>query len=206
MEESLVNMRRNMRMIRERVENLNIKAPIDGQLGLLDLEIGQSISSGQKIGQINVLSDYKIEAMVDEHYIDRVRPDLSATFERQEKQFNLRARKVYPEVRSGQFKTDFVFTHERPDNIRTGQTYYLNLELGQPSEAILIPRGAFYQSTGGRWMYVVSPDGATAHKRSIRIGKQNPQFYEVLEGLEAGEQVIVSSYETFGNNERLILK
>ncbi|MCL1973705.1 MAG: efflux RND transporter periplasmic adaptor subunit [Bacteroidetes bacterium] len=206
MEESLANMRRNMRMIRERVENLNIKAPIDGQLGLLDLEIGQSISSGQKIGQINVLSDYKIEAMVDEHYIDRVRPDLGATFERQDRQFNLRARKVYPEVRSGQFKTDFVFTDERPDNIRTGQTYYLNLELGQPTEAILIPRGAFYQSTGGRWIYVVTPDGATAHKRPIRIGKQNPQFYEVLEGLEAGEQVIVSSYETFGNNERLILK
>ena len=206
MEESLLSMRRNMTMIRERVENLNVKAPIDGQLGLLDVEIGQSISTGQKIGQINVLSDYKIEAMVDEHYIDRVRTDLGATFERQDRKFNLRARKVYPEVRGGQFKTDFVFIDERPDNIRTGQTYYLNLELGQPSEAILIPRGAFYQSTGGRWIYVVSSDGTTAHKRAIRIGKQNPQFYEVLEGLEAGERVIVSSYETFGNNERLILK
>ena len=206
MEESLANMRRNMTMIRQRVENLNVKAPIDGQLGLLDVEIGQSIGSGQKIGQINVLSDYKIEAMVDEHYIDRVRIDLSATFERQDKKFNLRARKVYPEVRGGQFKTDFVFTDERPDNIRTGQTYYLNLELGQPSEAVLIPRGAFYQSTGGRWIYVVSPDGATATKRTIKIGKQNPQHYEVLEGLDAGERVIVSSYETFGNNERLVLK
>jgi len=206
MEESLASMRRNMTMIRERVENLNIKAPIDGQLGLLDVEIGQSISSGQKIGQINVLSDYKIEAMIDEHYIDRVRIDLSATFERQDRKFNLKARKVYPEVRGGQFKTDFVFIDERPDNIRTGQTYFLNLELGQPSQSILIPRGAFYQSTGGRWIYVVSSDGTTAYKRAIRIGKQNPQFYEVLEGLEAGERVIVSSYETFGNNERLILK
>ncbi|MCL2728078.1 MAG: HlyD family efflux transporter periplasmic adaptor subunit [Bacteroidales bacterium] len=206
MEESLANMRRNMTMIRERVENLNVKAPIGGQLGLLDVEIGQSIGSGQKIGQINVLSDYKIEAMVDEHYIDRVRTDLAATFERQDKRFNLRARKIYPEVRGGQFKTDFVFTDERPDNIRTGQTYYLNLELGQPSQAILIPRGAFYQSTGGRWIYVVSADGTTAQKRAIRIGKQNPQYYEVLEGLDAGERVIVSSYETFGNNERLILK
>ena len=206
MEESLANMRRNMTMIRERVENLNVKAPISGQLGLLDAEIGQSINTGQKIGQINVLSDYKIEANIDEHYIDRVRIDLSATFERQDKKFNLRARKVYPEVRSGQFKTDFVFTDERPDNIRTGQTYYLNLELGQPSDAILIPRGAFYQSTGGRWIYVVSSDGSTAIKRNIRIGKQNPQYYEVLEGLEAGEKVIVSSYETFGNNERLVLK
>jgi len=206
MEESLANMRRNMRMIRERVENLNIKAPIDGQLGLLDIEIGQSISVGQRIGQINVLSDYKIEAMIDEHYIDRIRIDLSATFERQDRTFNLRARKVYPEVRGGQFKTEFVFTDERPDNIRTGQTYYLNLELGQASEALLIPRGAFYQSTGGRWVYVLSADGTTAHKRAIRIGKQNPQFYEVLEGLEAGERVIVSSYEVFGDNEKLILK
>ena len=206
MEESLSNMRRNMTMIRQRVENLNVKAPVDGQLGLLDVEIGQSIGTGQKIGQINVLSDYKIEANIDEHYIDRVRTDLSATFERQDKKFNLRARKVYPEVRGGQFKTDFVFTDERPDNIRTGQTYYLNLELGTPSEAILIPRGAFYQSTGGRWIYVVSADGTTAYKRNIKIGKQNPQFYEVLEGLEAGERVIVSSYETFGGNERLVLR
>ena len=206
MEESLANMRRNMTMIRERVENLNVKAPVDGQLGLLDVEIGQSIGTGQKIGQINVLSDYKIEANIDEHYIDRVRTDLSATFERQDKKFNLRVRKVYPEVRGGQFKTDFVFTDERPDNIRTGQTYYLNLELGTPSEAILIPRGAFYQSTGGRWIYVVSSDGTTAYRRNIKIGKQNPQFYEVLEGLEAGERIIVSSYDTFGGNERLVLK
>ena len=206
MEESLINMRRNMTMIRERVENLNVKATVDGQLGLLDVEIGQSISSGQKIGQINVLSDYKIEANIDEHYIDRVSIDLSATFERQDRKFNLRVRRVYPEVRNGQFKTDFVFTDERPDNIRTGQTYYLNLELGQSSETILIPRGAFYQSTGGQWIYVVSSDGATAHKRAIKIGKQNPQFYEVIEGLEAGERVIVSGYETFGDNERLTLK
>ena len=206
MEESLANMRRNMTMIRERVENLNIKAPIDGQLGLLDVEIGQSIVTGQKIGQINVLSDYKIEALVDEHYIDRVRTDLSATFERQDRQFDLRVRLVYPEVRDGRFKTDFVFTGERPDNIRTGQTYYLNLELGQSSETVFISRGAFYQSTGGQWIYVVNSDGTMAHKRIIKIGKQNPQFYEVLEGLEAGERVIVSSYESFGDNERLMLK
>jgi len=206
MEESLVNMRRNMILIRERVENLNIKAPIDGQLGFLDIEIGQSISGGQRIGQINVLSDYRIEANIDEHYIDRVLPDLSATFERQDRRFNLRVRRVYPEVRGGQFRTDFVFVDERPDNIRTGQTYFLNLQLGEPSESILIPRGAFYQSTGGRWIYVVSTDGTTAHKRAIRIGKQNPQFYEVIEGLDAGERVIVSSYETFGDNERLVLK
>ena len=206
MEESLTNMRRNMTMIRERVENLNIKAPIDGQLGFLDIEIGQSIIGGQRIGQINVLYDYKIEANIDEHYIDRVLADLSATFERQDRVFNLRVRRVYPEVRGGQFRTDFVFTDERPDNIRTGQTYFLNLELGEPSESILIPRGAFYQSTGGRWIYVVSVDGTTAHKRAIKVGKQNPQFYEVLEGLEAGERVIVSSYETFGDNERLVLK
>ena len=206
MEESLNSMRRNMVLIRQRSENLNVKAPISGQLGLLDAEIGQAISSGQKIGQINVLSDYKIEASIDEHYIDRVVADLSASMERQDKQFSLRVRKVYPEVRGGQFKTELVFTDERPDNIRTGQSYNINLQLGLSGEALLIPRGAFYQSTGGQWIFVLNAAGTEAVRRPIRIGKQNPQYYEVLEGLSPGEQVITSSYEMFGDNERLILK
>ena len=206
MEESLNSMRRNMVLIRQRSENLNVKAPISGQLGLLEAEIGQAISSGQKIGQINVLSDYKIEASIDEHYIDRVVADLSASMERQDRQFKLRVRKVYPEVRGGQFKTELVFTDERPDNIRTGQNYNINLQLGQSGEALLIPRGAFYQSTGGQWIFVLSADGSEAVRRNIRIGKQNPQYYEVLEGLAPGEQVITSGYEMFGDNQRLILK
>ena len=205
MQESLDNMKRNMLLIRERVANLHIKSPIDGELGLLDVVLGQSVSMGQKIGQINNLSDYKIEAQIDEHYIDRVRQGLDASFERQDKSFSAMLRKVFPEVRNGQFKADFVFTGERPDNIRTGQTYYLNLQLGQPEEAIIIPRGSFYQTTGGSWIYVVDKDGGKAYKRTIKIGRQNPQYYEVLEGLEAGEKVLISSYETYGKNEVLIL-
>ncbi len=205
MEESLESMRRSMKLIRERVENLNVKSPIDGQLGSLDVVLGQSVMSGAKIGQINDLSAYKIEANIDEHYIDRVRPELAATFERQSSVFDLVVSKVYPEVREGQFKTDFRFSGEKPDNIRTGQTYYINLELGQPTEAVIIPRGAFYQKTGGTWIYVLSEDGAKAQKRAIRIGRQNPQYYEVLEGLQPGEKVIVSSYDNYGDNEILIL-
>ncbi|SFK85084.1 efflux RND transporter periplasmic adaptor subunit [Proteiniphilum acetatigenes] len=206
MEESLHNMRQNLMLIRQRSENLNVKAPVDGQLGLLDVEIGQNIPTGGRIGQISVLSDYKVEAMIDEHYIDRVRTGLDATFERQDKNFALRVRKVFPEVRDRQFRTEFTFEGERPDNIRAGQTYYISLQLGQPVEAVLIPRGPFYQTTGGQWIFVVTPDGNKAVKRRITIGRQNPNYYEVTSGLEAGEKVITSSYETFGTAEELILK
>ncbi len=206
MEESLSNIRRNLTLVRQRVDNLNVKAPVDGQLGLLDVEIGQTVATGGRVGQISVLSDYKVEALIDEHYIDRVRTGLDATFERQDKNFALRVRKVYPEVREKQFKTDFIFEGERPDNIRAGQTYYINLQLGQPVDAILIPRGAFYQATGGQWIFVVTADGSRAIKRKITIGRQNPNYYEVISGLEAGEKVITSSYDTYGDVQELILK
>lgn len=206
MEESLQSMRRNMTLVRQRSENLNIKAPVDGQLGLLEVEIGQNVGTGNKVGQISVLSDYKVEAMIDEHYIDRVRAGLDATFERQDRNFALRIRKAYPEVREKQFKTDFIFEGERPDNIRAGQTYYINLQLGQPVEAILIPKGAFYQSTGGQWIFVVSADGSKAVKRKVSIGRQNPMYYEVISGLDPEEQVIVSGYENYEGIEELIIK
>ena len=204
MQESLENMRLNMQMIRKRKDNLTIKSPIDGELGLLDVVLGQSIASGMKIGQINDLDSYKIEAQIDEHYIDRVSAGLEARFERQNETFGAVIRKVYPEVREGKFKAEFRFNGEQPANIRTGQTYYLNLQLGQPESAVLIPRGTFYQKTGGKWIYVVSPEGGKAVKREIRIGRQNPQFYEVLEGLEPGEKVITSGYDNFGDNEVLV--
>lgn len=204
MEESLDNMRLNMEMIRKRKDNLTIKAPIDGQLGLLDVVLGQSVTSGLKIGQINDLSNYKIEAQIDEHYIDRVTSGLEATFDRQGEQFNAVIRKVYPEVREGKFKADFKITGKQPENIRTGQTYYLNLQLGQPEQAIIIQRGTFYQQTGGRWIYVLSEDGSRAVKREIRIGRQNPQYYEVIEGLNPGEKVIISGYGNFGDNDVLV--
>jgi HlyD family secretion protein len=206
MEESLHNMRQNLVLVRQRVGNLDVKAPVDGQLGILDVEIGQTVGSGERIGQISVLSDYKVEAFIGEHYIDRVKIGLDATFERQDKNFALRVRKVYPEVRDKQFKTDFVFVGERPDNIRAGQTYYISLQLGQPVDAILIPRGSFYQTTGGQWIFVVTPDGSKAVRRNITIGRQNPNHYEVISGLEAGEKVIVSSYDTYKDIQELILK
>ena len=204
MRESLENMRVNMMMIRKRKENLTIKAPIDGELGLLDVVLGQSVSAGSRIGQINNLDSYKIEAQIDEHYIDRVTPGLEATFERRSERYQAQIRKVYPEVRDGKFKADFKFVGQQPDNIRSGQTYYLNLQLGQPVEAVLIPRGAFYQKTGGKWVYVLTSDGSKAVKRDIRIGRQNPQYYEVVEGLEKGERVITSSYDNFGDSEVLV--
>ena len=204
MQESLDNMRRNMLMIRHRKENLTIKAPIDGELGLLDVVLGQSISAGMKIGQINNLDSYKIEAQIDEHYIDRVSAGLAATFQRQNDSYGAIIRKVYPEVRDGKFKADFKFEGETPDNIRSGQTYYLNLQLGQPENAVLVPRGTFYQKTGGKWIFVVAPEGGKAVRREIRIGRQNPQYYEVLEGLQPGEKVITSGYDSFGDNDVLV--
>lgn len=205
MEESLENMQRNMQMIRRRKDNLIVKAPIDGELGLLDVALGQSIAAGTKIGQINSVGMYKVEALIDEHYIDRITAGLEATFERRGDTYSTVIRKVYPEVREGKFKADFKFIGDQPENIRAGQTYYLNLQLGQPEEAVLIPRGSFYQKTAGKYIFVLDKSGNRAVRREIRIGRQNPQFYEVIEGLQPGEQVIISTYDSFGDNDVLIL-
>lgn len=206
LELDLVKMQQTLDLIYERLDNLHVKAPVDGQLGMLDAEIGQNIGKGVRIGQINVLTDYKVEAFIDEHYIDRVRRDLPATIERQGQLFSLEVRKVYPEVRNSQFKIDLVFNGERPENIRTGQTYYINLQLGQPQKSTLVRLGGFFNSTGGQWIYVVDNTGQYAVKRKIRIGRKNPRYYEVLEGLEPGEKVITSGYELFGDNDRLVLR
>ena len=205
MEDNLQNMRRNVVLVRQRKDKLEVRSAIDGELGLLDVELGQSIQPGQKIGQLNDLSDYKVEARIDEHYIDRVRQGLTATFTRGNKQYLLQVRKVYPEVREGKFRCDFIFKGAHPENIRTGQTYYIDLELGQPEQAVLIPRGTFFQTTGGQWIFVLSADGSKAYRRNIRIGRQNPQYYEVLEGLEPGERVVTSGYEAFKDNEVLVI-
>jgi len=206
MNSSLANMQQNLNMVRERLENLNIKAPADGQLGSLEIEIGQSINRGQRIGQLHILDDFKVVAEVDEHYIDRVRRGLSASFARNNQAFLLLAKKVYPEVREGRFKVDLIFDGESPENLRTGQSYHLKLELGKPVEAILLPRGGFFQSTGGQWVFVLDDSGAFATKRNIKIGRQNTQYFEVLEGLQEGEKVITSNYDTFGDNERIEFK
>ena len=206
MEDNLQNMRRNVMLVRQRKSKLEVRATATGELGLLDVELGQSIQPGQMIGQLNDLSDYKVQAQIDEHYIDRVRQGLTATFTRGDKQYLLQVRKVYPEVREGKFRCDFIFRGERPENIRTGQTYYIDLELGQPEQAVLIPRGTFFQTTGGQWIFVLDKSGSKAYRRNIRIGRQNPQYYEVLEGLEPGERVVTSGYEAFKDNEILVIK
>lgn len=202
----LNRMQKTLGMVYQRLDHLNVRAPADGQLGFLDAEIGQNITQGQRIGQINVLTDYKIEASIDEHYIDRVQRDLVAVIERNGTDYPLRLRKVYPEVRNGKFKVDLVFTADKPETIRTGQSYNIKLQLGESSEALLLPKGSFFQSTGGQWIFVVGSNEEEAIRRNIRIGKQNSRFYEVLEGLQAGEKVITSNYDSFGEAERIILK
>lgn len=205
LDENIANMKRSLILVRERLENLKIKAPVDGQLGNLDAQIGQSIDAGERIGQV-ITADLKIQAPIDEHYVERVMPDLPAGFERDGRNYRLAVTKVYPEVKDGQFKTDLIFTDNRPENIRAGQTYHINLQLGDPVISLLVPRGSFFQVTGGDWIYVLDKDGATARRRRIGIGRQNPQYYEVLEGLQEGERVVTSGYDVFGDNERLILK
>lgn len=203
---NLENMRKNLALVRQRVENLNVRATVDGQLGLLVPEIGQSISRGANMGQINVLTSYKVTAQIDEHYIDRVRTQLTATLDRQGHEFDLLVRRVYPEVRNGTFEIDMIFQDSMPENIRTGQTYYTSLQLGQPKVSVLVPIGGFFQETGGQWIFVLDPSESFAVKRNISIGRKNPKYYEVLDGLTPGEKVIISGYETFGKNEKLILK
>ena len=206
MEDNLQNMRKNVLLVRERKNKLEVRSNIDGELGLLDVELGQNIQAGQNIGQINDLSDFKIETKIDEHYIDRVRAGLTATITRDGKQYQLHVRKVYPEVRNGSFRTDFVFEGTRPEQMRSGQTYYVELALGKSSQATLIPRGTFFQITGGNWIFVLDRSNKKAYRRNISIARQNPQYYEVTEGLEPGERVITSGYEAFKDNEVLILK
>jgi len=203
---NLDNMRRNLSLVRQRVENLNVRATVDGQLGLLVPEIGQSISRGANMGQINVLTSFKVTAQIDEHYIDRVKTQLTAKLDRQGTEFDLMVRRVYPEVRNGTFKIDMVFQDSIPENIRTGQTYYISLQLGQPKTAILVPIGGFFQETGGQWIFILDPTESFATRRDISIGRKNPKYYEVLEGLQPGEKVIISGYETFGKNEKLVFK
>jgi HlyD family secretion protein len=202
----LARMQKTLGMVYQRLDHLNVRAPSDGQLGFLDAEIGQNISQGERIGQVNVLTDFKIEANIDEHYIDRVKRDLVAILERNGTEYPLRLRKVYPEVRNGRFRVDLVFTDAKPETIRAGQSYNIKLQLGESSEALLLPKGSFFQSTGGQWIFVLGPDGDEAIKRPIRIGKQNSRYYEVLEGLDAGEKVITSNYDNFGEAEKIVLK
>lgn len=206
MRESLHNMQENFNLVRQRADNLNIRASHSGQLGNLTAELGQNIATGQQVGQINILDNYKIVVKIDEHYIDRVGTGLKGKVERNGTKYDVSLSKLYPEVTDGAFKADLKIEGELPENIRVGQTYYINLQLGESAEAVLVPRGAFFQSTGGQKAFVLSEDGKTATLRDIKIGRQNPQYYEVLEGLQPGERIITSSYKEFGNANKITLK
>ena len=206
LERSVERMQTNLEVVKQKLENLAIRAPITGQLTLLNAEVGESKSRGERIGQIDVLEGFKIRAAVDEFYIARVAVGQSATVRLSEVTYNLEIRKVYPEVRQGRFEIDLEFQGQAPEGIRRGQTVQLRLALGNLSEAVTVARGSFYQKTAGRWIYVVDESGEFAVKRKISLGMQNPREYEVLEGLEPGELVITSSYDSFEDFDRLVFK
>lgn len=203
---SIKNLEENMKLVYQRLDAMELNAPVYGELASLNLEVGQMVNRGERLGRINILDSYKLRVEIDEHYISRITRGLSGDFEFAGNSYNLVITRIYPEVSAGRFAVDMEFTDVFPDQIRIGQTFRIRLELGESRNAILISRGGFYQSTGGQWIFVLDPSGSHAYKRQIRIGRQNPRFYEVLEGLEPGERVIVSGYENFGNVDRLVLR
>ena len=206
LEKSVDRMQDNLVLVNEKLEGLNFRAPVSGELASLDLEIGQVLSRGQRIGQINILDSYKMRVEIDEYYISKVSKGLIGECDFSGRFYKGRIAKIYPEVTAGNFYSDMVFIDSIPSRIKIGQTSRIKLELGTPKTAILIPRGGFYQSTGGQWVYIIDPSGKFAEKRKISLGAQNPRYYEVLEGLKPGEKVIVSSYDNFGDADKLILK
>ena len=189
----------------EKLNDLVVRAPISGQLSFIQATPGQQVDSNNRIGEIKVLSQYKIHTSLSEYYIDRVTTGLPATILYQGKRFPLKITKVVPEVKDRSFDVDLVFGDEMPDNVRVGKSYRVQIELGQPEEAVVIPRGNFYQATGGQWIYKVSEDGEKAIRTPITIGRQNPQQYEVTTGLQPGDRVITTGYDQFGEAEVLVL-
>ncbi len=205
MRESLHNMQENFALVRQRSDNLNVRASHSGQLGSLTVELGQSVTSGQQLGQLNILDNYKLTANIDEHYIDRVVPGLTGTTSKNGKECGLTLVKVFPEVVNGQFKVDMIPDVDTGINMRVGQSYAIDLQLGESKHAVLVPKGSFFQNTGGRWAYVLDKDGKSAHRREIKIGRQNPRYYEVLEGLQPGERLIISSYTNYNEADKVVI-
>jgi HlyD family secretion protein len=203
---SVTRLQANLEMTQHNLDNLVIRAPVAGQLTSLNAEIGESKSPGQRLGQIDVLNNFKVRAAIDEFYIARINAGQKGDFDLTGTTYSLKITKVYPEVKEGRFEVDMIFDGTTPQGIRRGQTLQVRLELGDLSEALLVPRGGFYQKTGGQWAYVVDKSGSFAVKRNIKLGRQNPQMFEVLEGLAPGEQIITSSYDNFGDIDKLVLK
>ncbi len=206
LEASLRRMQKNLELVKTKLENLSINAPISGHLTSLNAEIGESKTLGERLGQIDVLEGFKIRAPIDEFHLSRIDHGLNGEFDFAGNTCSIIVDKIYPEIREGRFDVDLLFTNTEPEGIRRGQTVHIRLELGNLNQAILLPRGGFYQKTGGQWIYVLENHGNRATKRHIRLGMQNPQMFEVLEGLQPGEKVITSSYDSFGENDILVLE
>lgn len=195
-----------LNVMQQKVGDLIVRAPIDGQLTSLDAEVGQSKNKGERLGQIDVLDGYKVRVDIDEHYISRIFIGLKGNFDFDNKTYNLEIKKVYTQVTNGRFQVDMEFVGDVPKGIRRGQTLQIRLALSDETQALLLPRGGFYQQTGGNWIFKVSDDGKTAYKVDIQLGRQNPDYFEVLSGLKPGDKVITSSYENYGNMQELVLK
>ncbi|WBL25766.1 efflux RND transporter periplasmic adaptor subunit [Zunongwangia sp. HGR-M22] len=204
--ESYEKTRKALELMRKKVEDLVVRAPVDGQLTSLDAEIGQSKSKGERLGQIDVISGYKVRVDVDEHYISRIYAGQQGSFNFDGKKYTLEIRKVYTQVANGRFQVDMTFLEEAPEKIRRGQTLQIRVALSQEKEALLIPKGGFFQETGGNWIFKVSEDGSIAYKTDIQLGSQNTEYYEVLSGLEPGDRVITSSYSHYEDIQELVLK
>lgn len=206
MNESYKRMQNALRLMRQKVDDLIVRAPVDGQLTSLDAEFGQSKNKGDRLGQIDVLSGFKVRADIDEHYISRVYTGLEAEFTFAGETYPLRIKKVYTQVTNGRFQVDMEFSDKIPEGIRRGQTLQVRLTLSDETQALLVPKGGFFQQTGGNWIFKVNETGNLAYKNDIRLGRQNPEYYEILEGLKEGDKVITSSYENYGNMQELVLK
>lgn len=199
-------MYQNLEAVQQILDNLAVTAPIEGQLSTIELNQGQSISSGERIGQVDILDSYKVRVAIDEYHLSRIVQGLNGSFTFDGQTHQLVITKIYPVINNGQFEVDMEFVSEAPQNLRRGQTLRIRLELGESASAIQIPRGGFYQTTGGNWVFVVNEEDGRAYRRDIRLGRQNPEYFEVQFGLEPGEKVITSSYDTFGDNEVLVLE
>lgn len=203
---SIERMRNNLELLRENMEKLLVRAPATGQLSSFNVEIGQTKLTGERLGQIDVMDGYKIRANIDERYVSRVDRGQQAEFDFAGKTYKLYVAKIYTEVTGGSFQVDLYFDGEVPDGIKRGQTLQLRLMMSSARDALIVKRGGFFNETGGNWIYVVDASESFAERRDIRIGRQNTRFYEVLDGLEPGEKVIVSSYDSFGNKDKIIFK
>lgn len=206
MNETYRRMNNTLALMRRKVEDLLVKSPIEGQLTSLNAEIGESKNKGERLGQLDVLSGYKIRADIDEHYISRIYNGLMGEFTFSNKNYQLKIKKVYSQVSNGRFQVDMEFVNDVPKEIRRGQTLQIRLALSDETTALLLPKGGFYQETGGNWIFKVSEDGSTAYRTDIQVGRQNPDYYEVIQGLNPGDKVVTSSYENYENMQELVLK